>query len=437
MRRWLGILATLGLLGGLTVACGGGEQARPLHRVVRVPQDEPTISDAVNSVLPGGLVLVAPGTYRESVTVLKNDVTLRGTDRNRVVLDGEGKRPNGVVVGSAGVVVENLTAKNYLLNGVLVTGVVDKNGIGIGRGSDGYHHLDTATYPPVPEFAVRYVTAVDNGLYGVYAFNRQHGTIEHSYASGSADSGFYVGQCERCDIVVTDNVAEYNAVGYESANSSGVSVVRNRFSRNRVGLTMASDYQEAYAPQRRALLAGNLVSDNNATATPEQADGGFGIGIGLGGSIGIEVLRNRIEGNSSAGLLLSPAEDLPVRDTRSSGNVIRTNGVDLAFWSSAQSGGPRSNCLEKPAGTTTYPRPWPALLSCRSGPTPGEVAPFSLVRAPVGVPFLDVVPPGPLPTMPGDPATLPFRRAQAPDPVDRGSVVVPPPSWLADAARSR
>jgi hypothetical protein len=434
MKFWVGLIVALGLLGGLSAGCGAEERTRPLQQVVRVPQDEPTIADAVDRVLPGGLVLVGPGTYRESVTIRKNDITVRGTDRNAVVLDGEGKRPNGVVVGSAGVVVENLTTKNYLLNGVLVTGVIDRSGVGIGRGSDGYHHLDTAQYPPVPDFAVRYVTAVDNGLYGIYAFNRQHGTIEHSYASGSADSGFYVGQCEHCDILVTDNVAEYNAVGYESANSTGVSVVRNRFSRNRVGLTMSSDYQEAFAPQRAALVAGNLVSGNDAAQTPEQADGGFGIGIGLGGSVGVRVLRNRIEHNASAGLLVSPAEDLPAEGNTASGNVYAGTGTDLAFWSSAQSDGTRPNCLERPAGATTYPTPWPALVACDRGAL-DQVPPFRLRPAPPGVPFLDVPGPGPLPTMPGDTASLPYRRAQAPTPVDLETVVVPPATWLARSAR--
>ncbi|RNL77774.1 hypothetical protein EFL95_17430 [Nocardioides marmorisolisilvae] len=273
----------------------------------------------------------------------------------------------------------------------------------------------------------------------IYAFNRQHGTIANSYASGSADSGFYVGQCLHCDIVVTDNVAEYNAVGYESANSTGVSVVRNRFSRNRVGLTMSSDYQEAFAPQRKAIVAGNVVSDNNEAQTPEQADGGFGIGIGLGGSTGVEVLKNRIEGNRSAGLLVSPAEDLAAKDNTAKGNVYAGNGTDLAFWSSAQSGGTQANCLERPAGATTYPRPWRAVLGCESGRGPlndaEDIAPFRTVPGPAGIAFLDVAPPGLLPTMPGDPASVPYRRAQAPDPIDIGSLTVPPRTWLAEAAR--
>ena len=74
------------------------------------------------------------------------------------------------------------------------------------------------------------MTAHNNGLYGIYAFDAQHGVIADSYASGSADSGLYVGQCRDCDILVRDNVAERNAVGFENANASGPLVITgNRF----------------------------------------------------------------------------------------------------------------------------------------------------------------------------------------------------------------
>ena len=40
-----------------------------------------------------------------------------------------------------------------------------------------------------------YLTAYNNGDYGVYAFDAVDGVLEHSYASGSPDAGFYIGQC--------------------------------------------------------------------------------------------------------------------------------------------------------------------------------------------------------------------------------------------------
>jgi nitrous oxidase accessory protein NosD len=120
----------------LFVAAGCGQPAdRPA--VVRVPADVATIQEAVSRVRPGGLVLVAPGTYRESVSITTPEVTLRGTDRDTVLIDGEVRRANGVVVTAPGVVVENLTVRNHILNGVLVTGMSDEAG-GIARGSTGY-----------------------------------------------------------------------------------------------------------------------------------------------------------------------------------------------------------------------------------------------------------------------------------------------------------
>ena len=56
-----------------------------------VPEEYPTIQAAVDAAQPGDLVRIGPGTYHEQVVVgpAKKDIVLRGTDRNRVVLDGD------------------------------------------------------------------------------------------------------------------------------------------------------------------------------------------------------------------------------------------------------------------------------------------------------------------------------------------------------------
>ena len=48
-----------------------------------------TIQDAVNNSNEGDLVLIGPGVYNESVTVTTSYLTLRGTDRNKVMVDGQ------------------------------------------------------------------------------------------------------------------------------------------------------------------------------------------------------------------------------------------------------------------------------------------------------------------------------------------------------------
>lgn len=128
--------------------------------VIRVPQDA-SLAEAGQRVADGGVILISPGVYHESLQVSADDVTVRGLDRNEVVIDGELTRNHGVVATGARVAVENLTVRNFLQNGVLLTGVTDENGAGIARGPDGY--VPEAAPPPVPGYLVQYVTANNNG----------------------------------------------------------------------------------------------------------------------------------------------------------------------------------------------------------------------------------------------------------------------------------
>ena len=57
-----------------------------------MPDSYPTIQAAVDAAKPGDLVLVKPGTYHEAVNVTTDNLTIRGTDRNSVVLDGKFER---------------------------------------------------------------------------------------------------------------------------------------------------------------------------------------------------------------------------------------------------------------------------------------------------------------------------------------------------------
>ena len=432
------VLCALSLLSACVLGAGCGTSSASVRPAVggsatiRVPADAATIQQAVDAAHPGDLVLLAPGVYRESVRIAVPDVVLRGADRNQVIIDGEGRRANGVMVTAPRAVVENLTVRDHTLNGVLVTGMSNKDG-GVARGSSGYTRLDPTTFPPLQGFRVSYVTSSNNALYGIYAFDAQHGVIEHSYASGGADSGIYVGQCKPCDILVTDNVAERNAVGYEGANSSGsVFVLRNRFAGNRVGLTSNSDYQEAFVPQEDATIAGNLIAHNAEPASPAQADGGFGIGIGIAGGTRNLVARNLILGNPIAGIALASSEDLPPSGNRVLSNVLRDNGIDLVYAASARAPG-TGNCLSGNELTATLPPHLTATMPCPpvvAAPTPGVPLPRAIV--PPGMPFR-VVPAGPRqPSLPGAP-DAPARPARdLPGPVSVDAVALPPETLLAD-----
>lgn len=365
---------------------------------IAVPDDAPSIQEAVDAAQPGDTIDIAPGTYEESVDVETDELTLRGAERNEVVLEGGHVKSNGIVVTGDRVRVENLTVQNYTLNGVLVTGMSDESG-GLARGSDGYERFDAKEFPPVDGFAVRYVTATNNGLYGIYAFDAQHGLLAHNYASGSSDSGIYVGQCEQCDIVVRDNVAEHNAVGYEHTNASdSVRIVGNRFSDNRLGMTLLSDFQEQFIPLSDVYVAGNVIADNSATETPAHAEGGFGVGVGIAGATGIEFAHNRVSGNPRAGIEMTSVEDLPPEENSFIDNAFAGNGLDLLYAASERAPG-AGNCVQGELGETS-PQALPEGWTCPSGNARAAGEAVQAEEPPAGISYRDVPKPGPQPSMP-------------------------------------
>ena len=268
-------------LGDPVASPGDGVSA---ETVIRVPEDHGTIQAAVDAANEGDLILVEPGTYPEEVEVTTDNIVIRGLDRNDVVLDGEFQRNNGIrVVGADGVAIENMTAMNYRNNGFLWTGVSGY------RGS--------------------YLTAWRNGDYGIYAFDSVGGLIEHSYAAGSTDAGVYIGQCYPCDAVVTDTLAEYNALGYSGTNAGGnLYVIDSTFRFNRMGIVPNSGTYELCYPQRRTTIMGNRVYSNNQPDTPafSWAVQFMGSGIFSAGGIGNVVAKNRVWDHAKIGIGLVP-----------------------------------------------------------------------------------------------------------------------------------
>jgi parallel beta-helix repeat protein len=436
--RSLAVVLSALVVAGLAGCAPAAHDAGSGPRLVTVPGDAPTISKAVAEVAAGGIVLVSPGTYHESVTIDTADVTLRGTNRNTVIIDGQGLRANGIQVISSGVRVENLTVRNNTFNGILFTGMHDKNGPEA-HGVQGYTHLDPKKYPPLQRFAVDHVTANDNGLYGIYAFDSQHGTITGNYASGSADSGFYVGQCARCDILVSGNVAERNAIGYENANASdSVVVTGNRFVGNRVGATLISSYQESYLPQKAVTFAGNLVADNDSSDSPAQASGSFGTGIGIAGGQQNRVENNRITGNPMTGVQLTNTEDIPAKDNRLTGNAFGGNGVDVANVAASRT--PTiGTCVSGSAGVTTVPAAL-ASASCPSGSAgsiDGDPSLLPQLTVPPGLSFLKIAVGPSQPNLGGDLRKRPARLPVTVKLPSSASIAVPGADLLADRAAVR
>ena len=356
MNRRLALVASLGALA--IAACAGPPVGEPSPPAIgetstespsewsgtsrNVPEDFPTIQAAVDAAEPGDLILIDRGIYREAVDVRTPGLTIRGVDRNEVIIDGEFERDNGIVVlGTDGVVVENLTTRNHELNGVFWNAV---------RG-----------------YRASYVTAVNNGDYGIYAFDSGDGLFEHSYASGSPDASFYIGQCNPCDAVLTGSLGEYSGLGYSGSNAStNIYIVNNVFRYNGTGAAPNSLDGELLPPAEDVVVAGNLIHDNGYGEFPHKTAqwATQGIGIAMAGTVDSLVTRNRIVNHPLSGIQVFPNVDKNVwmsSDNTVTRNVVTGSGLgDLTLIGPGGSG----NCFAHNEYGWTMPAALELKQSC-------------------------------------------------------------------------
>ena len=82
---------------------------------IYVPSGQPTIQDAINAAIDGDIIVVAPGTYLETISFLGKGITLRSSDGpSGTTIDGGG---NGSVVQCA-----NGEGSDTILEGFTITG---------------------------------------------------------------------------------------------------------------------------------------------------------------------------------------------------------------------------------------------------------------------------------------------------------------------------
>ncbi|MDT7544951.1 MAG: hypothetical protein QOE99_1061 [Actinomycetota bacterium] len=305
-RRWLAVVAAVLAVGPLALHAS----AAPRSHVIlvcsgtagcpAVPSGTTvykSIAVGVSHAQNGDWVLVWPGLYKEAVSVtpkasLTSGLHIRGMQRNGVVLDGSKADGSGIhVQGVDNTWVENMSAQHYKTgsaNGFYWTGV------------DGYWG--------------NYLTAYDNGDYGVYAYDSTSSgptpsTFAFDYGSWNADSGIYVGGCSDCHAVVTNSRAEKNALGYSGTNAGGeLYLINSEWDHNATGLLPNTLTSEPDPPQRGTTIADNYIHDNNDHDIPGSGITGIapvGVGIGLAGGWDNIVRHNLITNQKHVGVLVN------------------------------------------------------------------------------------------------------------------------------------
>lgn len=305
-----------------------------------------SIQSAVNAAAAGDTILVMPGVYQEEVIIGKARLTLTGTHRDDVILDGGGLLTNGVAVVANGVTVRSLTARNYASNGFVFSNV------------DGFTMTD--------------LVAANNGEYGLYAIHSQNGDISHSVAYGHGDSGFYIGETPHCNCDVHHNVGYNNMLGYSGTANSYVRIYENEFFANRAGILpnvlpqemgVDEDTLELYGTQVHTEIFNNYVHDNNnmdapETGTWETVHVPAGMGIAIAGGWFNSVHDNIVVDNHLMGVavfwLFVPPRGNEIVDNEISGGRY---GIWWDEWG-------ENNCFSgnrmSAVGTASDPSPLPA-----------------------------------------------------------------------------
>jgi len=331
-----------------------------------IPGQYTSIQAAVNAAKPGDWILVGPGDYHETadetgpygnpadggmggVYIDKRGITLRGMNRNTVIVDGTnaGAAPcssqpadqnygrvvndqpvgrNGIVVWKASdVSIENLTVCNFLAgtgdsgNEIWWNGGDNSGKIGL-SGYWGSYLTATSTF---------YSSETTAAEYGIFASNSAGpASWNQLYGSNMNDSGTYVGAClQRCDMVMDHMWMENNALGYSGTNSGGTVIIENsQFDHNQDGLdTNTQIIGDPPAPQDGRCPGGhhskithtvscwvlihNYIHNNNNNTAPaagSAAAGPVGTGLTISGGRFDTVMDNKIENNGAWGALFVP-----------------------------------------------------------------------------------------------------------------------------------
>jgi hypothetical protein len=265
--------------------------ARAATHVVNPGQ---SIQAAVDSASPGDTIVVTAGTYRQSVTIHTDGLTLR--TRGGVTLrppyygSSECYLPGhdvGICVAPVDFVPGTGSYTNRVRD-VTITGFRV-----IGFEGDGVFGVGTRN------LRVWNVVAIDNAAYGVASFDGIGTVFAGNAVTGSHDAGIYVGDSPYANAVVTQNRAWGNALGILVRHSQKVLVSNNASWGNCIGVFLLADGQAGGSGQTAVL--NNIVSANNDVCE-QFANAGFlpilgGGGIVLAGSQHNVILQNVVTGH--------------------------------------------------------------------------------------------------------------------------------------------
>ncbi|MEZ5801557.1 MAG: parallel beta-helix domain-containing protein [Nitratireductor sp.] len=204
------------------------------------------LAEALINAQSGDTIWLGIGRYElsDGLSLDVDDVSLRGIGPDSSILSFSGQKGSG----------EGLLVTS---DRVTLAGFAVENSKGDGIKSKG---SDTITFRDI---RVEWTGGpkAENGAYGLYPVSSKNVLIENSLVRGASDAGIYVGQSE--NIVVRNNVAEYNVAGIEIENSFKADVHGNTARHNTGGIPDFRPAKPAQQGRRDIRVFDNDLVDND------------------------------------------------------------------------------------------------------------------------------------------------------------------------------
>ena len=243
---------------------------------------EVRLQKAIAEAHSGDTVELDAGRFslKNEITIEQDLVTLRGQgkDETTIFFENDQGGPQAVYVTGHQVTIEDLAIEDHPGDGLKSYGV---NGLTIRNVK--------------VEWTVK--GRAENGSYGFYPVMSRNILIENTHVIGASDAGIYVGQSK--NIIVRNNLAEYNVAGIEIENSTDADVHDNIVRYNTGGI-LVFDLPDLFIPSgKNTRIYNNHIYENNtenfASKAGTVAFVPAGSGILLLAAKNTEVFGNKIE----------------------------------------------------------------------------------------------------------------------------------------------
>jgi hypothetical protein len=253
-------------------------------RTVHVDAGE-SIQAAVDNAKPGTTIKLGEGTFHESVSIAKDDISIVGEGRKKTLIafEGAGTPPEcGICVSPAQ---QGGTVEDVHISRLAVSGF----GFGI-------------LFSDSEDISVQRTHLYDNHEYGVAAFGSTEGVYSRNIAPNNGEAGIYVGSSPEAKSVIYKNVTWGNMFGIFVRDAAHGQVLKNKSFGNCVGMLFLETGDPSAVNHDWLVKGNNATANNLSDATLCAGEGGppvSGVGIAIAGARDLEVVHNGAFGNRS------------------------------------------------------------------------------------------------------------------------------------------